>query len=287
MKKRLGKGLDALLSASPQIENEKLLELDITLLQPGKLQPRTKIDPEALEELTSSIKQDGIIEPLIIRPAKQGKYEIICGERRYQAAKKANLTKVPVIIKEVNDLKALEISLVENLQRENLSALDEAEGYLLMSNRFHLSHLEIAERMGKSRSAIANSLRLLSLPQAVKELIKLDKLTAGHGRALLSLQNDPLIEETAKKITHKNLSVRETEDLVKELKKVHKPKKRRVGQKRIPELDNLERQLSEKIGKPVKIQIAGKKGKVVIEFFNYSDLNSLLEYLGIDFNEPV
>lgn len=285
MKKRLGKGLDALLSPTDDSLKEILIELDLTLLTKGQFQPRSSMDEESLLELVKSILQDGIIEPLIIRPVKKGKYEIICGERRFEAAKRAGLKKVPVIIKEVGDLKALEISLVENLQREDLNPIDESEGYNTMANKFHLSHQEIAERVGKSRSAIANSLRLLDLPDSVKLYVRNKEISAGHARTLLSLQDSSLIKSAADKIIKNKMSVRETEEFVKEMKKVHKPKHRRASTKRIPELDIFEGQLSEKIGKPVKIQIAGKKGKVVIEFFSFDELNSLLEYLGLDFSE--
>lgn len=282
-KKKLGKGLNALFSSDIDEEKEKLKNFNVNLLQKGKFQPRKYIDEETLLELVNSIKLDGIIEPLIIRPIKYGKYEIICGERRFEAAKLAGLEEVPVIVRDVSDLKALELSLVENLQRENLDSLDEAEGYNMMSNKFHLSHQEISERVGKKRSTITNSLRLLDLPDKIKKMLRKKMLTAGHGRTILTLENENYMETAANIIIRKKMSVRETEDYVKNFRSTHsiiKKKKDRIN----PEILNIEKNLSEKIGKPVSIKLSGKKGKVIIEFFSVDELNSLISYLGYKIN---
>lgn len=283
MKKRLGKGFDALIGAASSLKtsDDALVELDIELLKKGKFQPRTYFDDETLAELSQSIKQDGIIEPLIIRPSSDGRYEIICGERRFEAAKKVGLKTVPVIIKDVPDLKALEISMIENLQRENLNPIEEAEGYSIMSSKFHLSQQDISDRVGKSRSSVANSLRLLDLPDEVKLLVRKASISAGHARAILSLKEKRLMMIAAQRIIDKNLSVRETENYVEDIKKTHKPEKRRKPIHGNPEISAIESRLSEKIGNPVKIRMSGKKGRLVIEFFSYDELNQIMKRFGL------
>ncbi|MBN1620515.1 ParB/RepB/Spo0J family partition protein [candidate division WOR-3 bacterium] len=283
MKKRLGKGFDALIGSASSLKTteDALVEMDIDLLKKGKFQPRTYFDDEALNELSQSIRQDGIIEPLIVRPSTDGRYEIICGERRFEAAKKVGLKKVPVLIRDVPDLKALEISMIENLQRENLNPIEEAEGYNIMATRFHLSQNDISARVGKSRSAVANSLRLLELPDEVKTLVRKTSISAGHARAILSLREKRLMAAAAQRIIDKNLSVRETESYVEDIKKTHKPGKRRKQNFSNPEISAIESKLSEKIGNPVKIKMAGKKGRLVIEFFSYDELNLLMKRFGL------
>ncbi len=283
MKKRLGKGFDALIGSASSLKTteDALVELDVDLLKKGKFQPRTYFDDETLNELSQSIKQDGIIEPLIVRPSTDGRYEIICGERRFEAAKKVGLKKVPVLIRDVPDLKALEISMIENLQRENLNPIEEAEGYNIMASRFHLSQNDISERVGKSRSAVANSLRLLELPEEVKILVRKTSISAGHARAILSLREKRLMAAAAQRIIDKNLSVRETESYVEDIKKTHKPGKRRKQNFSNPEISAIESKLSEKIGNPVRIKMAGKKGRLVIEFFSYDELNLLMKRFGL------
>lgn len=283
MKKRLGKGFDALIgsSSSLKISEDELIELNINLLKKGKFQPRTYFDDEALEELSKSIKLDGIIEPLIVRHSQDGSYEIICGERRFEAAKKIGLKKVPAIIKDVPDLKALEISMIENLQRENLNPIEEAEGYHIMATKFHLSQQDISQRVGKSRSTIANSIRLLDLPEEVKLLVRKSSISAGHARTILSLKEKNLMILTSQRIVEKNLSVRDTENYVEEIKKTHKPEKKQKKIYENPEILSMEGKLSEKIGNPVRIKMSGKKGRIVIEFFSYEELNQIIEKFGV------
>ncbi|MBN1150104.1 ParB/RepB/Spo0J family partition protein [candidate division WOR-3 bacterium] len=283
MKKRLGKGFDALIGSATSLKTseDELVELDVNILKKGKFQPRTYFDDEALEELSKSIKTDGIIEPLIVRHSSDGAYEIICGERRFEAAKKIGLKKVPAIVKDVPDLKALEISMIENLQRENLNPIEEAEGYHIMANKFHLSQQDISQRVGKSRSTVANSMRLLDLPEEVKLLVRKSGISAGHARTILSLKEKKLMIVAAQRIVDKNLSVRDTENYVEEIKRTHKPIKKQKKIHSNPEISSIESKMSEKIGNPVKIKMSGKKGRIVIEFFSHEELNQIMEKFGV------
>ncbi|MEO8767385.1 MAG: ParB/RepB/Spo0J family partition protein [Nitrosospira sp.] len=272
--KGLGRGLDALLSGNDDSVKvgESLQNLKVSVLQPGKYQPRTRMDKESLAELAESIKVQGVMQPVLVRPVSPGHYEIIAGERRWRAAQIAGLLEVPALIREVPDEAALAMSLIENIQRENLNPLEEAMGIQRLIKEFGMTHQAASEALGSSRSAVSNLLRLLNLPLPVQELLMEGKIDMGHGRALLSLPSAKQIE-TANLIVYKQLSVRETEKLVNRIehpimKQCPKPDR---------DLLRLQEDISTKLGAQVVIN-SGKKGKgtVVIHYSSLDQLEGIL-----------
>ena len=273
--KGLGKGLDALLSSSRVSSNrleESLQDLSIKLLQPGKYQPRTSMDQASLTELAESIKAQGVMQPILVRPIQDGRFEIIAGERRWRAAQIAGLNEVPVLIREVPDESALAMSLIENIQREDLNPLEEALGIQRLIKEFGMTHQSAGEALGNSRSSITNLLRLLNLSAPVQNLMMQGKIDMGHGRALLSLSPVQQIE-IANQIVHKQLSVRETERLVNRIEHLAK---KPVG-KKDHDLLRLQEEISEKIGAQVVIK-PGKNGEgnVVIYYKSLDQLDGIL-----------
>ena len=276
--KGLGRGLDALLGGgkpdAPAAPSE-LRELAIGDLTPGKYQPRTRMDKAALEELAQSIKQRGIVQPILTREVAGGKFEIIAGERRWRAAQIAGLATVPVLVREIADDAALGIGLIENIQREDLNAMEEAAGIQRLIEEFKLTHEEAAQAVGRSRTAVSNLLRLLELAKPVQDMVMEIKLDMGHARALLSLAKSKQVE-LAHQIVHKNLSVREAERLVKAESAPVKARKTAIT----ADVDTrrLENDLAEKLGTRVSVK-ADKKGKgsLTIEFMNYEHLDGILE----------
>ena len=272
--KGLGRGLDALLSGNDDSVNtkESLRNLKISVLKPGKYQPRTRMDKDSLAELAESIKAQGIMQPVLVRPVSPGHYEIIAGERRWRAAQIAGLSEVPALIREVPDEAALAMSLIENIQREDLNPLEEAMGIQRLIKEFGMTHQAASEALGSSRSAVSNLLRLLNLPSPVQELLMEGKIDMGHGRALLSLPAAKQIE-TANLIVHKQLSVRETERLVNRIE--HPIAKQRPKHDR--DLLRLQENISTKLGAQVVIN-PGKRGKgtVVIHYSSLDQLEGIL-----------
>ena len=272
--KGLGRGLDALLSGNDDSVNtkESLRNLKVSVLKPGKYQPRTRMDKDSLAELAESIKAQGIMQPVLVRPVSPGHYEIIAGERRWRAAQIAGLSEVPALIREVPDEAALAMSLIENIQREDLNPLEEAMGIQRLIQEFGMTHQAASEALGSSRSAVSNLLRLLNLPSPVQELLMEGKIDMGHGRALLSLPAAKQIE-TANLIVHKQLSVRETERLVNRIE--HPIAKQRPKHDR--DLLRLQENISTKLGAQVVIN-PGKKGKgtVVIHYSSLDQLEGIL-----------
>ena len=282
----LGRGLEALLGEDDlsfnldsintgDISETGIKTVKVEDLEPSKYQPRKEFNQEALDALVNSIKEKGVLQPLLVR--KNGeKYEIIAGERRWRASKIAGLNEVPVIEKELDNQEVLEVALIENLLRENLTAIEEAEGFNRLINEFSHTHEALSQIVGKSRSYITNTLRLLSLPVSIQEMIKNNVLSAGHARALIGLDN---AEEIAKKIVDKGLTVRQTEDLVNKIKN-NALTQISKSIKKDPNLKKLEKDLSKNIVMKVKIN-AGEndKGKVTIEYKNPSELNQILEIL--------
>ncbi len=255
----LGRTLSDLLS-----KGEEIIKIPILNIREGKFQPRKKITPESLKDLIESIKEKGILEPLIVRPVSSG-YEIIVGHRRFFAAKEAGLTEVPCIIKEVNDREAAEISIIENLQRENLNPLEEANAIKKLIREFGLTHEEIAKRIGKSRVYVTNILRLLKLPEKIKEKIEKGEISEGHARVLLSLKDKDEIINLAEEITKKRLSVRDLERKIKkEIKKEFKEE---------------EEMLEKRWGVEVRITQKGKRGKIEFIFKNEEEFKFLMEEL--------
>jgi ParB family transcriptional regulator, chromosome partitioning protein len=274
--KGLGRGLDALLSANVEAEtsdSERTLSLD--KLVPGKYQPRTRMDPESLAALAQSIKSQGIIQPILVRPVAAGKFEIIAGERRWRAAKMAGLSEVPVLVREVADEAALAMALIENIQREGLNPLEEAGGISRLIKDFNMTHESAGNALGRSRSAVSNLLRLLSLPQPVQEMLHGAQLEMGHARALLALSAAQQLV-AAKRVADQGLSVRETERLVSAMLKPPAGKKARTNR----DVLRLQEEISEQLGTSVEIKSAAKgKGKLVIAYSSLDHLDELLRRL--------
>ncbi|MBW1650795.1 MAG: ParB/RepB/Spo0J family partition protein [Deltaproteobacteria bacterium] len=273
-KKALGRGLDALLPAGDFL-NKNFFECDIDIILPNRYQPRLHFSKESIEELADSIKKQGIIQPLSVRKAENG-YELAAGERRLRAAQKAGLKKVPVIVRDFSDSEMLEISIVENIQRENLNPIEEADAYYRLINEFKLTQEQAANKVGKSRSALTNTLRLRQLSEQIKQEIKKGVLSAGHARAILSIDSKIKQNEIAKFIIAKKLSVRQTEDLIKRIKNQKEEKDTGVKSAEQIYFADLAHSLSNKFGTKVKIIKKGKKGKVEINFYGDEDLDRII-----------
>ena len=275
----LGRGLNALLGDPVlQDQGEGSVSLPISQVEPGLNQPRKRFNPEALAELADSIREHGIIQPLTVRRLSSGYYQIIAGERRWRAAKQAGLDEVPAVIIEADDRKVMEIGLIENLQREDLNPAEEARGYQVLMTEYGMTQDQVAQRMGKSRPAVTNALRLLNLPEDLMALVEEGKLSAGHARALLGAPTPTLQRQGAKAVLDKGLSVRQTEALVKALQKEKKPKVRSEDMLAIY-LADLEKNLGSQLGRKVHIQHRGKKGKLELEYYSEDDLETLLRLL--------
>ena len=276
----LGRGFDSLFldnSSDAQAESGSV-SLPIGQIEPDRGQPRTRFDEEALAELENSIREYGVLQPLLVRPMSDGTYRIVAGERRWRAARRAGLTEVPVIIRSLTDSEAAAIALIENLQREDLNAIEEAVGIKRLIEEFDFTQEEAADKLSKSRSAIANALRLLALPGDVMKLVSDGELSAGHARTLLGLNDKELIPETARQVIEEKLSVRQTEQLVKALNKpprTPKPKPRRDTF-----YDEVELALSEVLARQVTVTTAGEGGRLTIEFFDADDLKKLAAAFG-------
>ncbi len=270
--KGLGRGLDALLAKDEEAGGDALKTLKLDELQPGKYQPRTRMDQASLEELARSLKAQGVMQPILARSIGKGRYEIIAGERRWRAAKIAGLREVPVVVRDVPDSAALAMALIENIQRENLNPLEEATGIHRLINEFKMTHQEAADAVGRSRAATTNLLRLLNLPQSVQALLYDGKIDMGHGRALLALEGRRQ-EELANKVVERDLSVRETEKLVQDILNPKPPVRRKASR----DILRFEEELSEKFGTKVEIK-PGKKGagKLVISYVSHEHLDDLL-----------
>ena len=277
--KGLGKGLDALLgddfTNEPEVKSS--LFLPISQVESCASQPRKQFDPDALADLADSIRQHGIIQPLTVRKLQSGYYQIIAGERRWRAARMAGLSQVPVVVIEADDRKAMELAMIENLQREDLNPMEEAEGYHTLMEQYGLTQEETSQRVGKSRSAVANALRLLTLCQEVRALVEEGKLTGGHARALVPLTAD-VQQKAAAIIVKDDLSVRQTELLVKKLT-AEKPDKPAKDATSVDYAAEAARELGERLGRPCKIVTGKKKGRIELEYFGMDDLNALLEAL--------
>lgn len=282
-KKGLGRGLSALISDVDEediiindIDEKDVIEIDINKIEPNKEQPRKKFDEQTLKELADSIRLYGVIQPVIVRK-KDDYYELIAGERRWRAARIAGISKIPIIIKNYAKQEILEISLVENVQREDLNPMEEAESYNKLVKGFGLTQEQVSEKLGKSRSVIANSLRLLNLDTRVQKFVMENKITNGHARALLSLDNFSLQFDVAERIIKEDLSVRQTETIVKSLQeKGVVIKKEKIKEKEDNIYKGIEKEFSEILGTKVQILNGKKKGKIEIEYYSSDDLDRLL-----------
>ena len=270
----LGKGLNAIFIENDSENNNSGVTLKISEIEPNRSQPRKEFDEKALSELAESISEHRLLQPLLVRPLTLGGYEIVAGERRYRACRMAGLTEVPVIIRELSESETMELALIENLQREDLTPLEEAMGYEVLMNEHGFTQDEVSKSVGKSRPAIANALRLLKLPEGVKELLKENKISAGHARALLSLENEENMLELAELIVAKDLSVRQTEKLCKNASKEKKPE---APEKKPSYYSMVELALNEALGRKISIsKNKGKEGGVLqIEFYSDEELTEL------------
>lgn len=277
----LGRGLDALFADNSieEIASTSAVKLKIMDIEPNRDQPRKIFDEDALAELADSIAKHGVIQPLLVRPMPDGSYQLVAGERRWRASRMAGLTEVPVVIKELSDDEAMALALIENLQREDLNAIEEAQGIKALMDTLSLTQDEAAERVGKSRPAVANALRLLKLPDSVIALVSDGKLSPGHARALLGFKDEQDIIETADLIIEKGLTVRDVEKLVKKRKK--EPKAEKPAARRASYYDEVELALTDFLGRKVKVGTKpGKESGVLeIDFFDKDDLTRLADAL--------
>ncbi len=282
-KKALGKGLGALLGDDSRNEKEQVLFMcPIDMIKPNPYQPRFEVTEEELEELANSIKEKGVIQPLIVRETDDG-YELITGERRWRASKLAGLKRIPVLIRDVAPQEVLELALIENIHREDLNPIEEAEAYRQLVEEFHLTQEEVAKRVGKERSTVTNYLRLLSLPDFVKEEVLKNSISMGHARALLSLGDETSMKELLEKIIKRALSVRETERLIK--KEIKKRKK--TGEKKVkdPWIEQLEELLMRGLGTKVQINRGRKGGKITIHFYSNEELSRIIDLFQLPTDE--
>jgi len=276
----LGKGIGALLDSATQEGDQKYFLCPIEDLKPHADQPRKSFDNEKLEELAASIREKGVIQPLVVR-REEDHYQIIAGERRWRASQKAGLREIPVVIQDVSEDWALEMALIENIQREDLNPIEEAEAYRHLMGNFDLTQDEVAKRVGKERPTVANSLRLLRLPTIVQKDVMTGQFSMGHARALLSLDSDDEIIGLRNQIAGKGLSVREVEALIRKLKTAGTMVKKKIVKKKDPEIEHLAAEMKRALGTNVKIIPAGKGGRIEISYYAAKDLDRLMELIGI------
>lgn len=281
----LGKGLDAIFMENESESKNSTVTLKISEIEPNRDQPRKDFDESALAELAHSISQHGVLQPLLVRPLIGGGYQIVAGERRYRACRMAGVTEVPVVIRELSDSETMELALIENLQRENLTPIEEAKGFGVLMDNYGMSQEEVSQVVGMSRSAVANSLRLLNLPKEVSDMVERGEISAGHGRTLLALGSEEEMINTAKLIAEKDLSVRQTEKLVKsinaEKEKGDKEDKQEKISLKPSYFSEVELALTEYLGK--KVTVTGSKnndgGVLQIEFYSQEELKELANKL--------
>ncbi|MFV3367161.1 ParB/RepB/Spo0J family partition protein [Pseudomonas sp. NY15435] len=285
-KRGLGRGLDALLSGSSaatlqeeavQVDSKELQHLPLDLIQRGKYQPRRDMDPQALEELAQSIKVQGVMQPIVVRPIDKGRYEIIAGERRWRASQQAGLEKIPAMVREVPDEAAIAMALIENIQREDLNPIEEAAALQRLQQEFQLTQQQVADAVGKSRVTVANLLRLIALPEEIKTLLSHGDLEMGHARALLGLPENRQVEG-ARHVVARGFTVRQTEALVRQwLNTSEEPVK---AVRTDPDISRLEQRLAERLGAPVQIRHGQKgKGQLVIRYNSLDELQGVLAHI--------
>ena len=280
MSKRLGKGLGALINSNLLEEGEQVNDVPVNQIRPNPYQPRKEFEPEALQELTASIKEHGIIQPLIVRKSIKG-YELVAGERRLRAAKEAGLAKVPVVVKPYTDQQIMEIALIENLQRENLNPIEEAEAYQKLLDHCAYTQEQLSQKIGKSRPHVTNLLRLLQLPSKLKELVSQNDISMGHARALLPIEHEETQLKLAQDVVKNDWSVRQLEEMVKQLNVSRETKKKKTVKKETGILQ-MEERLRSRFGTLVQINKGSKKGKIEIEFYSNDDLQRIIELLDIE-----
>lgn len=282
MKKGLGKGLGALYNTEEAIDSvsEQVQELKVSQIEPNKSQPRTEFDRDKLEILADSIKKYGVLQPIVVKKLDNGFYKIIAGERRWRASKLAGIDKIPVVVRDYDDKETMEIALVENLQREDLNPFEEARGYRELMDLFSMTQEQVAQRVGKSRSAVANSIRLLSLCDEIKSFVLKKELTVGHVRALLATDNEGVQLMAARRIVEEGLTVRQTEALIKSLLQEKKEKKKNPVDEELKRyLGTLEKKLSDSLGTKVTISNKKNRGKIEIEYYNNDDFERIMNLI--------
>lgn len=272
MKTALGRGLDALIPEKGQ----ETIDIDIQRIVPGGEQPRKVFKDEPLRELAASIKEKGVLQPVLVARQDSGTFRLIAGERRLRAAQMAGLKKIPAIVRQAGPEDSLEIALIENIQREDLGPIETAQAFQRLMKQFHLTQENLSEKVGKERATIANYLRLLKLPEEIKNLINEGVLSMGHARALLSVAGRPAQVQAARKIIKSGLSVREAENLAKRLST---PEARKAKSRRDPQVASLEEKLIRSLATKVRIKHKGKKGKIEIEYYSLDELDRLLDIL--------
>lgn len=284
----LGKGLSALIPIGPEIseKNDLASEIDISLIIPNTYQPRRIFDPEKLKELADSIREHGVVQPIIIRPLEKGKYELVVGERRLRASQSIGMQKIPAVIKEFTNEQMMEIALVENIQRQDLNPIEEATAYKRLMEEFGMTQEKLSQRLSKSRSLIANMVRLLNLPQSIITNVATGEITVGHARTLLAINDEETQNLVAQEIITQKLSVRETESLVKKLSEEEKQKTAQKKENKrqfdiaadglSPTLKEIETKLRSLLSTKVKIKDAGNKGRIEIEYYNPDDLERII-----------
>ena len=272
----LGKGLDAIFAENTTESGSGAVELKISELEPNREQPRREFDEKAMAELADSIAQHGLLQPLLVRPLFGGGYQIVAGERRWRAARMAGLSEVPAVVREMSDHEVMELALIENLQREDLTPLEEANGYQTLLDKYGMTQEEVAKTVGKSRPAVANALRLLHLPEAIREMVERGELSAGHARTLLSFPDEASMLEAAKKAVEQGLSVRELERMAKKAAEAQKEGEKPRPTRRIPYFDEVELSLHEHLGRKVRVAGNKTKGTLQIEFYGEEDLQRLM-----------
>lgn len=285
-KRGLGRGLDALLGGAnvaaiqedaAQADVHELQQLPLDVIQRGKYQPRRDIDPVTLDELANSIRTQGVMQPIVVRSIGSGRYEIIAGERRWRASQQAGLDKIPAMVREVSDEAAIAMALIENIQREDLSPIEEAVALQRLQQEFQLTQQQVADAVGKSRVTISNLLRLIALPEEIKTLLSHGDLEMGHARALLGLPADQQVEG-ARHVVARGLTVRQTEALVRQW--VSKPETTKTAPKSDPDIVRLEQRLAERLGSPVQIKHGEKgKGQLVIRYSSLDELQGVLAHI--------
>lgn len=283
-KRGLGKGLGAFIDESSLMtveSTEGVLKLKVNDIEPNRAQPRKNFDKEKLEALSASIKEHGIIQPIVVRKTESG-YEIVAGERRWRAAKMAKISEIPAIVRDYSPQALTEVAMIENLQREDLNPIEEALGYRALMDDYDMTQEQISERLGKSRSSIANSLRLLSLEPEFQEYVISGKISEGHARCLLSLSGYTLREFLINRIIEQELSVRQTEQLAKSLSSVHTEKKEKEPDGVDIQIERIRKSIEDRLGTKVNIRHGAKKGKIEIEYYGNNDLDRLLALMKLN-----
>ncbi len=289
MRKALGKGIEALIPRVSRVAPIEVVSIDINKIKPNKYQSRMQFDQEKLKELANSIKREGVVQPIIVSASGED-YQLVAGERRWWAAKMAELKEIPAVVRKVTDRDMFEISLIENIQREDLNPIEEARAFERLMKEFNLTQQELADHLGKTRSTVANTLRLMNLPEEIKEFVSRNLISAGHARAIISLEGEKERIGLARRIVEQKLTVRETEDIVQRLRLKRAPSGRRVVEKRkSPELIELEEELQKALGTKVRIKCRGSgglstrgggfRGKIEIEYYSLEDLERIIELL--------